>query len=118
MKIPQISIPLNKLRDIPMCGKECRTHFIENKDGQIFPWKKLFLKKVFKDKGLPWWLRSKESACNAGDLCRRHGFNPWVRRIPCRKKWQPIPVFLPGKFHGQWILVGYGPWSHKRVEHT
>ena len=33
-----------------MCGKECRTHFIENKDGQIFPWKKLFLKKVFKDK--------------------------------------------------------------------
>ena len=37
MKIPQISVPLNKLRDIPMYGKECHTHFIENKDGQIFP---------------------------------------------------------------------------------
>ena len=28
-------------------------------------------------------------------------FNPWVRGIPWRREWQPTPVFLPGKFHGQ-----------------
>ena len=33
--------------------------------------------------------------------CRRHGFNPWIRKIPWRRKWQPTPVFLPGKSHGQ-----------------
>ena len=30
-----------------------------------------------------------------------------------RRKWQPTPVFLPGKSHGQRILVGYSPWSHE-----
>ena len=38
---------------------------------------------------------------------RRHGFNPWVRKIPWRRKWQPIPVFLPEKSHRQSSLVGY-----------
>ena len=42
------------------------------------------------------------------EICRRHGFDPWVRKIPWRKKWQPTPVFLPGKFHGQRNLAGYG----------
>ena len=32
---------------------------------------------------------------------RNHGFDPWVGKIPWRRKWQPTPVFLPGKFHGQ-----------------
>ena len=41
--------------------------------------------------------------------CGRPGFNPWVRKMPWRNKWQPTPVFLPGKFHGQTSLVGYGP---------
>ena len=48
----------------------------------------------------------KESACQ----CRRHkrwGFNPWVRKIPWRRKWQPTLVFLPGEPHGQRSLVGY-----------
>ena len=39
--------------------------------------------------------------------CRRPGFNPWVRKVPWRWKWQPIPVFLPGESHGQRSLVGY-----------
>ena len=39
--------------------------------------------------------------------CRRPGFDPWVGKIPWRKKWQPTPVFLPGKFHGQSSLVVY-----------
>ena len=37
----------------------------------------------------------KESAANAGD-CKRYGFDPWVRKITCRRKWQPTPIILPG----------------------
>ena len=46
---------------------------------------------------------SKESTCNAGDClqCRRPGFDPWVGKIPWRRRWLPTPVFLPGKSHGQ-----------------
>ena len=47
---------------------------------------------------LPWWLTGK---------CRRHRFDPWVRKIPWGRKQKPTPVFLPGKFHGQRSLVGY-----------
>ena len=43
----------------------------------------------------------KESACQ----CRRR-FDPWVGKIPWSRKWQPTPVFLPGKFHGQRKLAG------------
>jgi len=42
--------------------------------------------------------------------CRRHkryGFNPWVRKIPWRKTWQPTLVFLPGESHGERSLAGY-----------
>ena len=60
---------------------------------------------------LPWWLSGKESACQS----KRHWFSPWVGKIPWRGKWQPTPVVLPGKCHGQSSLVGYGPWGHRRV---
>ena len=33
--------------------------------------------------------------------CRRPGFDPWVGKIPWRRKWQPTPVLLPGKSHGR-----------------
>ena len=39
-------------------------------------------------------------------------FSPWVRKIPWRREWQPIPVFLPEKSHGQRGPVGYKSWSH------
>ena len=41
----------------------------------------------------------------------------WAGKIPWRRKWQPTPVFLPGKSHGQRSLVDYNPWVHKKVEH-
>ena len=85
--------------------------------------------------GRLWWLSGKESGCNAEDQirsvtqscptlcdpmnrsmpglpvhhqlqCRRHRLNPWVGNIPCRRKWQPTPAFLPGEIHGQRSLVG------------
>ena len=46
------------------------------------------------------------------------GFNPWVRKIPWRRKWQPTPVFSPGESHGQRNLVGYSPWGHKELDMT
>ena len=45
------------------------------------------------------------------------GFDPWVGKIPWRRKWQSTPVFLSAKFHGQKSLVGYNPWGCKKVEH-
>ena len=43
--------------------------------------------------------------------CGRPGFDPWVRKILWRRKWQPTPVLLPGKSHGQRSMVGYSPWG-------
>ena len=50
--------------------------------------------------------------------CGRPGFNPWVEKIPWRRKWQPTPVFLPGEFHKQRSLVGYSPWDLKVSDTT
>ena len=63
---------------------------------------------------LPRWLCGKESACR----CRRHEFDPWVRKIPWRKEWLPTSVFLPGEFHGQRSLASYSPWGHKESDTT
>ena len=35
------------------------------------------------------------------------GFNPWLRKVPCRREWQPTLVLLPGESHGQRNLVSY-----------
>ena len=72
-------------------------------------------------KGLPRWLSGKESKRQ----CRKHrkgGINPWVRKIPWRRKWQPTPVFLLGKLHRQRSLAGSSsllcPWGHKESDTT
>ena len=49
---------------------------------------------------------------------RRCGLDPWARKIPWKREWQPTPVFLPGKSHGQRNMSGYSPWGHKRVGHN
>ena len=49
---------------------------------------------------------------------RGRRFNPWVRKIPCWRKWQPAPVFLPGKSHGQKSLAGRSPWSLTELDTT
>ena len=50
--------------------------------------------------------------------CRRPGFDPWVGKIPWRKKWQPILVLLPGKSRVQRSLVGYSPWGRRESDMT
>ena len=64
--------------------------------------------------GFPKWGSGKESACQ----CRRRRFNPWVRKSPWCRKWQPTPEFLPGKFHGQRSLEGYSPWVRQESDMT
>ena len=54
------------------------------------------------------------SASNVGDL----DSIPGSRRYPGEGKWQPIPVFLPEKFHGQRSLAGYSPKDGKESEVT
>ena len=50
--------------------------------------------------------------------CGKPGFNPWVGKISWRRKWQPTPVFFPGKSHERKSLVGYSPWGHKKSDMT
>ena len=61
-----------------------------------------------------WWLRG-ESVC---PQCGRPRFDPWVGKIPWRRKWQSTPVFLPGESHGRRSLVGYSPQGHKELDTT
>ena len=49
---------------------------------------------------------------------RRCRFDPRVGKIPWRRKWQPTPVFLPGKSHGQRRLADYSPQGHKESDVT
>ena len=56
---------------------------------------------------LPRWLSGKKKKKKSTCQCRSRGFDSWVRKIPWRRKWQPTPVFLPGKCHGQRSLAGY-----------
>ena len=70
---------------------------------------------LFNPLGFPGgWFSGKESACQ----CKKHRFDPWVRKIPWRRKWQPTPVILPGKSHGQRSLVDYSPRGLKESDMT
>ena len=59
-------------------------------------------------------LMVKNLPANVGDA----GSIPELGRSPGRRKWQPTPVCLPGKSHGQRSMVGYSPWGHKESDTT
>ena len=61
--------------------------------------------------GFPGGSVVKNPSANVGD----DGFDPWVTKIPGRRKWEPTLVFLPGKSHGQRNLVGY--MGSQRIGH-
>ena len=54
-----------------------------------------------------WWLSGKESGCQ----CRRRGSNPWIRKIPWRRKWQPTPIFLSPKWFDLGTLFFTVGWN-------
>ena len=65
-------------------------------------------------RGFPCSTSGKVSNCQ----CKRCECDPWVGKIPWRRKWQPTPVFLPGESHGERRLVGYSPWGRKESNRT
>ena len=93
-----------------------RYHSFVNQSGSVTQSHHLksFSVNMYPSPGLPQWLSGTESTCQ----CRRCRFNPWLRKIPRRRKWQPTPVFLPRKSHGQRSLEGYSPWGLKESDTT
>ena len=67
--------------------------------------------------GFPGGASGKESTCQFRRF-KRCQFYPWVWKFPWRRKWQSIPVFLPGESHGPRSLAGYSPWGHKESDTT
>ena len=63
---------------------------------------------------LPRWLSGKEPACQY----RKWRFDLWIGKMSWKRKWQPTPVFLPGKSHGQKSLLGYSPGGCKELDTT
>ena len=99
-------------------GNVCNPEYRNSFDWWIRK-RKLLIEKIGKilnryqiERGFPGGSVLKRSICQ----CRRWGFDPWVWKIPWRRKWQPTPVFFPGKSYAQRSLVGYGPWGC-RVRH-
>ena len=65
----------------------------------------------------PGGANGKESICQSRRY-KRCRFDPCVGKIPWRRKWQPTPVLLPGKSHGQRSMVGYHPWGRRKSDTT
>ena len=98
--------------------------------GQIWP----YLEPVLTESFSFYWIASSEifpvfcfhfSTFATKPLCSHHYFRSrftlllflvWVCHL--RRKWQPTPIFLPGKSHGQRSLVGYNPQDHKELDVT
>ena len=68
--------------------------------------------------GHDWRDLAAATSLRASCQCRGHRFDPWVGKIPWRRKWKPTPIFLPREFHGQRSLVGYSPPGHKESDTT
>ena len=67
--------------------------------GQMFPPRAIEYKETRRDEGLPWWLSSKESTCNAGDAGDMGSIPGW--EDPLEKEMATTSVFLPGKSYGR-----------------
>ena len=65
--------------------------------------------------GFPGGASGKEPACQSRRE-KRCRFDPWIGKIPWRRKWQPTAVFLPEKPRGQRSLVGCSPWGHREAD--
>ena len=70
-----------------------------------------YLLDLLKLGGFPGGRVAKNLPINTGDTGEASPIDPWVVKIPCRKR-QPTSVFLPGESHGQMSLASYSPWGH------
>ena len=69
------------------------------------------------DLGTPGGASSKEPACQ-GRRCKRHGFDPWIWKIPWSKQWQLAPVFLCLEDSMDREQMDYSPWGCKESDTT
>ena len=76
-----------------------------------------YLQMVYLQVELPGWLSGKESTGQCR-RCRRCWFDLWVRKSPWRRKWQPIPVFLPGNHMVRGAWQANSPWGCKESDRT
>ena len=82
--------------------------FVKFQNSPVLSWIGFAFDKGCNVVALPSWLSGKESAWQYRRY-RRPWFEPWVGKIPWRRKWQPAPVYLLIKSHGQRSLVDYSP---------
>ena len=94
-------------------GHFCESHYQPNSFCSCVSYQRHLLNMPFL-RLVSMWLSCKESTCQ----CRRCGFDPQVKKILWRRKWQPYPVFLPKKSHGQRNLAGCNPWGVKELDMT
>ena len=109
-----IYIPfMSKIANLSPLSSAGKRTTIKKKKSRILRFQISIILKI----GLHKWCRGKESSCQCGKRKRR-GFDPWIRKILWSRKWQPTPVLLPGKLHGQRSLVGYSSWGPKELDIT
>ena len=107
------SVRLTQLQFLPFCLSHYNSDWMPS---GIFL-TMFFLLLLTTNLGFPDGASGEEPICQ----CRRHkrcGFDPWVRKIPWMRAWQPTPVFFPGESHRQKSLAGYSPWSHRESDTT
>ena len=109
---PSATQPILYLRMLRIAASKVPRYTLK---GKIFPLRKTpnsqnhFLEGIWYGQMSRWASYvAQKSACQCKRL-RRYGFDLWVGKIPWKRKWQPTPVFLPGKFHGHRSLTGYSP---------
>ena len=104
------TLPLHYLSSCPQanCSKYYQL-FLQNIDSQILAHIRVPSRTVSHTLGFPGG-----SVVKNAPAMQELRFDPWVEKIPWRRKWQPTPVFLPGESHGQRSLAG--PCSHKESD--
>ena len=102
-------------RELSSCSADGKLKIPEMMVGKILNLTSLetFFPLTVLETSLPGGASGKESR-----RCKRCRFDPSVRKIHWRKEWQPTPVFLPGKFHGQISVLGDSPLGHKELDVT
>ena len=69
------------------------------------------------NKGFPGDTSGKEPSFQCRRL-KRCGFDPWIRKIPWKRAWQPTPVFMLGESQGRKSPAGCSPEGHKESDMT
>ena len=70
---------------------------------------------MYNEQWASWWLSGKRT-CLQRRRRKRYGFKSWIGKIPWRRAWKSMSVFLPGESHRQRSLGGYSPWGHKESD--